>query len=174
MKKLFPFIIFSFLIGCQSNTNSKNEELEDFFKPMVQEELTYISKNMEGIRNDKGKDWYTGDSIFYSTWKKGAQEELEGNHKKAIDYYNKALKVKRYEISSYEVKLSLGRAYMQLDENEKARQMLTEFKKEAQKELSGEEIEWGLTEEAKESLTRDIEDCDYLLSLIEQEKTATP
>lgn len=63
---------------------------------------------------------------------------------------------------------------MQLDENEKARQMLTEFKKEAQKELSGEEIEWGLTEEAKESLTRDIEDCDYLLSLIEQEKTATP
>lgn len=167
MKKAIYFLFALLIFSCQRSTNNSTEENESLFKPMIQDEITYISKNLEGLQNDKGKDWYNSDNIFFSNWLKGANEELEGNYKKAIDFYTKALKTKRYEISSYEVKLSLGRAYLRIDEKEKARQMLNEFKQEAKKDLSGEEVEWGLTEEAKEALARDIEDCDYLLGMVD-------
>lgn len=170
MKYLYFVFLVILLVNCQNNTNSNNpvaEEKEDYLDPMIQEELVYVQKNIEGLENDKDKDWYKGDMQFYSFWQKGASEELEGNYKKAVDFYTKALNTKRYEISSYEVKLSLGRAYLQLNEKEKAKKMLEEFKTEAQKDLTGEDVEWGLTEEAKESLSRDIEDCDYLLGMIE-------
>ncbi len=166
MRKSFILLIVLFS-GCQRSNTISTEESENLFKPMVQEEITYVSRNQEGLEKDKGKEWYKSDSIFFSYWEKGADEELSGNFKKAIDYYIKALNTKRYEISTYEVKLSLGRVYLQTNEKEKARKMLTEFKKEAQKDLTGEEVEWGLTDEAKEALTRDIEDCDYLLGMIE-------
>lgn len=166
MKRSLFLLVSLLVFGCQRNTYISKEENESLFKPMIQEEIVYISKNMEGLRNDKGKEWYDTDSIFFQFWLKGANEELEGNYKKAIDNYLKALNTKRYEISSYEVKLSLGRAYIQTGEKEKARKVLTEFKQEAKKDLSGEDVEWGLTEEAKEALSRDVEDCDYLLSML--------
>jgi tetratricopeptide (TPR) repeat protein len=161
------FILFSLLvIGCQRNTYISKEENESLFKPMIEEEIVYVSKNIEGLSNDKGKEWYETDSTFFHHWLNGANEELEGNYSKAIDYYLKALNTKRYEISSYEVKLSLGRSYIQTGDKVKARKMLNEFRQEAQKDISGEDTEWGLTEEAKEALTRDIEDCNYMLGMI--------
>jgi tetratricopeptide (TPR) repeat protein len=163
------FIVISLLaIGCQRNTYISKEENESLFKPMIQEEIVYVTKNIESLRNDKGKEWYESDSVFFHYWREGAEEELEGNYKKAIEYYIKSSETKRYEISSYEVKLSLGRAYIQTGEKEKARKVLTEFKQEAKKDISGDDVEWGLTEEAKEALTRAVEDCDYLLSMLNE------
>lgn len=169
MKNLIYLTAAILIIGCQGN-NYSTDKSENQFIPMIQEEITYVKKNLEGLEKDKGQDWYAGDSAFFSNWLKGANEELEGNYKKAAEYYTNALKTKRYEISSYEVKLSLGRLYMQMNEKEKARKMLTEFKMEAQRDLSGEEVEWGLTDEAKESLAMDIEDCNYLLRMLENSK----
>lgn len=156
-----------FLVGCKPNKTSSDPNSENIFKPMIEQEIDYVAKNIEGLRADKGKEWYTGDSIFYTLWKAGAQEELDGDYKRAMSYYISALKTKRYEISSYEIKLSLGRLYLQLNDKEKARKMLLEFKQEAKKDLSGDEVEWGLTDEAKEALSRDIEDCDYMLGMLD-------
>lgn len=167
MKRFCFFLTAAFVAACQSPSNPVVEEQENFLKPMAQEEIVYVTKNIEGLQNDKGKDWYEGDMKYYSLWKEGVTEELDGNYKKAADYYTKALNTKRYEISSYEVKLSLGRVYLQLNQKKKAKQMLDEFKTEAQKDLTGEDVEWGLTDEAKESLSRDIEDCNYLLGMIQ-------
>lgn len=165
--KRYLFILASLMaLGCQQNASISKEEKELLFKPMVQEDINYISRNLEGLRNDKDKEWYNSDSVFFSYWMNGAKEELKGNYKKAIDYYLKALKTKRYEISSYEVKLSLGRAYLLINEKEKARKYLTEFNQEAQKDIAGEDSEWGLTQEAKEALARDIEDSEYMLGMI--------
>jgi tetratricopeptide (TPR) repeat protein len=158
----------SLLMFCCKNSNSPSVSVsENIFKPMIQQEIDYVDRNIEGLRADKGKEWYSGDSIFYTLWKTGAKEELDGNYKKALSYYIAALKTKRYEISSYEVKLSLGRLYIQLNDKDKARKMLLEFKQEAKKDISGDEVEWGLTDEAKEALSRDIEDCDYMLGMID-------
>lgn len=170
MRTVFYILVLIYILsGCKNNTSPNlAEEYEGLFKPMVQEEIIYVTKNLEGLQNDRGKDWYESDSVFYTNWLKGANEELEGDLKDAVSFYTKAMNTKRYEISSYEVKLSLGRVYLQLDEKEKARQMLTEFKEEAKKDISGEEVEWGLTEEAKESLMRDIEDCDYMLGMLDE------
>lgn len=164
MRRAFIFILAIPLVCCQSNKTS-DAETEYLFKPMVEEEIIYVARNMEGLKNDKGKDWYKGDSIFFTLWMKGAREELNGNYKKAIEFYYKALNTERYEISSYEVKLSLGRTYLQIRDKQKAKKMLMEFKQEAKKDLSGEDVEWGLTNEAKEALVRDIENCDYLLGM---------
>jgi tetratricopeptide (TPR) repeat protein len=169
MKRFCFFLAVAFLAACQNTPNPvATEEQENFLKPMIQEEMVYVTKNIEGLQNDKGKDWYQGDMKYFGFWKDGITEELDGNFKKAIDYYTKALNTKRYEISSYEVKLSLGRVYLQLNQKKKAKQMLDEFKAEAQKDLNGEDVEWGLTDEAKEALSRDIEDCDYLLGMMQQ------
>jgi tetratricopeptide (TPR) repeat protein len=170
MKKVTYLLMALLAVSCQRSSNTNAEERENLFEPMIQDEIVYVTKNMEGLRKDFGKEWYEGDSVFYTNWMMGAKEELAGNFKKAVVFYVKALNTKRYEISSYEVKLSLGRAYFETGDKEKARKMLLEFKKEAQKDLSGDEVEWGLTDEAKEALTHDIEDCDYLLSMIEPGK----
>jgi tetratricopeptide (TPR) repeat protein len=172
MRNVFFLILLIYILpGCRNNSSqSIAEQYESLFKPMVQEEIIYVTKNLEGLKNDRGKDWYESDSMFYTSWLNGANEEQEGDFKDAVKYYIRALNTKRYEMSSYEVKLSLGRAYLQLDEMGKARKMLTEFKEDAKKDLSGEEVEWGLTEEAKESLIRDIQDCENMLGMIDSEK----
>lgn len=167
MKNLIYLTAVLLIISCQGKNYGVSDKNAQQFVPMIQEEISYVKKILESLEKDKGQDWYPGDSIFYTNWLNGANEELAGNYKKAAEYYLKSLKTKRYEISSYEVKLSLGRVYIQMNEKEKALKMLTEFKKEAQQDLSGEEVEWGLTEEAKEALTMDIEDCNYLLKMIE-------
>lgn len=161
MRKLILVLITLILISCQEKNSS--------IKPMIEKDiisLTKYFKELDALK-DKG-EWYEGDKEFYSYYLEGAKYELDGNFNAAIESYVKALNTTRYEMSSYEVKLALGRAYIGFGDNEKARLVLNEYKKEANEELNNNgEAEWGLSEEGIEKLKKDIQLCNQLIAITE-------
>lgn len=57
---------------------------------------------------------YPGDNEYYCFLAEGQKYEDQVKLQKALDYYNKALNIKRYEIPSYYVLLDIGRVYYKL------------------------------------------------------------
>lgn len=101
----------------------------------------------------------------------GAKQELCNNFSEAISLYTKALNTTRYEMSSYEVKLALGRAYIGLGDNIKAQSILDEYKNEASDEINNRgDLEWGLTEDGLNKLKNNILLCNKLIAISHNNK----
>lgn len=83
----------------------------------------------------------------------------------AIGHYIEAYKVERYEVSSYEALLPMGRAYFLNQDIQKAKDILEKFIKEAEDQPDM----WGPTEEGKKILQNDIEFAKWLIQLCKRD-----
>ncbi|MFD2586030.1 hypothetical protein ACFSQJ_03765 [Croceitalea marina] len=106
---------------------------------------------------------YEGDSLFYDLWYRGLKLEKNKHYIDATEKYEKALHVERSEVSSYEVKFSIGRLELLKGLPAKGTTFLYEFISEAQKEIDGENMMWSLTEKGKKQLNKKIELAEELL-----------
>jgi hypothetical protein len=166
MSKLILLLIsITLIVSC--NNQKEVEYLS--FKPLIDKDILNISNIINELDTIKdSSDWVDGDRQFYNLWLKGAESELLGDYKTAIRNYEDALKVKRYEISTFEVKLPLGRAFIENGDSDKAYMILKEFKNDATHDLNNEDEEWGLSKEGRIELNSDIALCDSLLSMIKK------
>jgi tetratricopeptide (TPR) repeat protein len=164
MNRLLLLIVPLILICC----SGKQIKTDNFnFKQLVEKDISDLTKTLTDLDTiKKENDWVEGDKQFYKLWLDGANYELNGDFKTAIKYYKKALNITRYEMSTYEINLPLGRALIQNSEIEKAELALKEFKNSAENELNNDDSEWGLTKECKLSLKKDLELCNKLLSIL--------
>jgi hypothetical protein len=165
MKKLFLILVIFTLIFC----NNKQIVKEDFsFKALIEKDISKLSKllsELDTMKNENS-EWIKGDRQYFNFWLEGAKSELKGDFKNSVESYIRALNVSRFEMSTYDVKLPLGRTYLQIGNKSKAISILNEFKEEANFDINDTEAEWGLSEEAKLKVRKDLETCEKLLSLI--------
>lgn len=105
-----------------------------------------------------------GDYEFYNFWLKGLEKEREGRLADAITLYKKALGAEVFEMSTYEVLLSLGRAYFLEGEKDKALSALQEFIKNAEQDLS-EPGPWAFTPEGEQIMQKKIVHAKWLIAL---------
>ena len=164
MNKLILIFVAFTLICC----NTKQVKIEDFdFKPLIKKDMSKISELIDELDTiKKVSDWVDGDRQFYRLWLEGAKSELKSDFNSAIKCYKDASEVSRYEISSYEVKLPLGRALIQNGNIAEANTILKKFKEEALNDINNTDAEWELSEEGKSNIRNQIEICDKLLLLI--------
>jgi len=135
-------------------------------KPMIEEDISGLSKALASLTGKKDKVWYQGDKLCFDLMLAGAKQELQGNYEAAIENYLKALKVQLYEAINYEPFLPLGRAYLQNGEYPKAISALNTYKEKASYDIKDEYREWTLSPEGKERIKRKIEICDRLVALL--------
>jgi len=131
---------------------------------LVAEEFLSVKEDLNFIEKNKNAAWAEGDRGFYDFWLKGLEKEREGNIADAIALYEKALETERYEMSTYEVLLSLGRAYFLTGEKDKALSALQEFIKNAEQDLS-EPGPWGFTPEGEQIMRKKIVHARWLITL---------
>ncbi|PIB38407.1 hypothetical protein [Maribacter sp. 4G9] len=105
-----------------------------------------------------------GDSLYYDFWYRGLKLEKNKHYIDARDNYEKALHLERSEISSYEVKFSIGRLELLKGMGAQGTTFLYEFISEAQKEINGENVMWSLTEKGKNQLNEKVELALELMS----------
>lgn len=98
-----------------------------------------------------------GDSLFYNLWYRGLKLEKNKHYIDATEKYEKALHVDRPELSSYDVKFSIGRLELLKGLPAKGTTFLYEFISEAQKEIDGENVMWSVTEKGKKQLNKKVE-----------------
>jgi hypothetical protein len=127
-------------------------------------EIMSVKETLELVKKDKEKIWAQGDMEFYGLWLRGLQEEKKKRFAEAIEFYESAYKVTRYEMSSYEVLLPLGRAYILNGEKAKAASVLNEFLRQAESELSSFRP-WELSDEGEDALRRDLVNAKRLIDL---------
>lgn len=164
MNKLL-FFFFAIILICCSNKQVKTNSFN--FKELIEKDISISTKILADIDTIKTEsDWIEGDKQFYKLWLEGAKAELNSDYNTAIMKYKKALNISRYEMSTYEIKLPLGRALIQKGNIIKAKSILKEFKKNAEDEIKNEEVEWALSKEGKENIKNEIIICDKLLVLI--------
>jgi tetratricopeptide (TPR) repeat protein len=165
MKKILIASCLLTLICCQSpKTNLPTSEV----RTLIEKDITKLQKTLKDLEvsEDKNAEWYESDKLFYQYLLDGAKQELDKNYKGAIDYYEKAMNITRYEMSSYEAKLPLGRSYLENGDLLKAKSTLNEFIEEAERELTNDDAEWGLSEEGEKNLKEEISTCKQLLGYI--------
>lgn len=162
MNRLLVFLGLIALICCNDAQISNDKNI---IKPSIEKDISYTTKNLAFLDQNRDKVWYEGDKKYYGLWLEGAKQELNGEFKASIKSYLDASRVRLYEESTYDVYLPLGRAYLQDGNKIKAISALRYFKAEANNVISHDR-EWTLTAEGKENLKKKIELCNQLLSLI--------
>jgi hypothetical protein len=153
LKLTVLFLLISFVVQSQTNDNSN----------LLNELLEFEFDNVEKLYKDCMLNPCYGDSTYYTAWYIGLKAENDINLDLAIDNYLIALNFKRFELSSYEVKLSLGRAEIKKGNNEKGIQYLSEFICDAEKDINNEDSMWGLTEEGKKEINDKISFANRLI-----------
>ena len=164
MKKLLFTVIYSLwiVIGFSQQTSPERSVM----MALTEQDISAVTKSladMDTIKN-KNSSWFSADKKFYQLWLEGARNELSGKLKVSIKKYLEAEKVSRYEMSTYEVKLPLARAYLQNGDKSRAKTILNEYRQEANIELNDDNPEWALTDEGKAKLKKDLETCSLLIS----------
>lgn len=176
MKKMKPFctnlrfflvlaVIFfaSFALQGCAGSNISHEDGKRLSE-LVTEEFLSVKEGLNFTEENKDATWTKGDQEFYNFWLKGLEKEREGKLADAIDLYEKALGIERFEMSTYEVLLSLGRAYFLKGEKDNALSALQEFIKNAEHDLS-ESGQWGFTPEGKQIMKKKIVYARWLITL---------
>ena len=152
------------LIAYQDNTKADQGGL---FRSLIEKDISNFTKALIFLAQNKDKVWYESDKLNADLQLEGAKLELQGNFKAAIESYQKALKVPLYEMPNYDAYLPLGRAYIQNGEKPKAISALNAYKEKASYDIANEFREWTLSAEGKENITKRIEICNKLLSLLQ-------
>lgn len=138
-------------------------------RTFVDNEYNEISDSLKAMKEIKYKVWAEGDIDYFQKWLKGLEHERSGEYQSAIKWYQEASKVVRYEMSSYDVSLPLGRAFLLNNQSQNALKALRYFIEEAEAEISGEiDQEWEITEEGKTELRKDVEFAKWLITLCEK------
>jgi hypothetical protein len=148
-------------------SNADSTKIADFTK----QEFIGVQRVTKELSEQLKKDtvgWYVKDDYrFYSNWKIALSKELIEDYKSAIIFYKKSYNINRFEESSYPVLLPLGRVYFLSNQKSMAKKILHKYLDKAIKEVNGDnEAEWGLSEEGKQELLKDIEFAKWLLSKI--------
>lgn len=113
--------------------------------------------------------WAALDAEFYGIWMIGLEKERAAQYEEAAMEYQSAFEAPRYEISSYNALLPLGRVLLLANQMLEARIVLAQFISEAESELSGEtNLEWQITEEGAALLRKDVEFAQWLLAIAER------
>ncbi len=128
---------------------------------LVAEEFLSVKEFLNSIDKDALPQ---GDYEFYDFWLKGLEKEREGTLADAIAFYEKALEAEVFEVSTYDVLLSLGRAYFLKGEKGKALLALQEFIKNAEQDLS-EPGPWAFTSEGEQIMRKNILHARWLITL---------
>lgn len=138
-------------------------------KTFVDNEYNEISGSLKGMKEIEHKVWAKGDIDYFQKWLKGLEHERSGKYQSAIKWYQVASKVHRYEMSSYNVSLPLGRAFLLNNQRQNAIKALRYFIKEAEAEISGEvNQDWVISEEGKTELKKEVEFAKWLITLCEK------
>lgn len=164
-KNIFLLLLLATLFplsGC-AKSYVPSEDRQNIFS-IIDEEFFLIKENLNFVEENKDAVWAQSDLEFFTFWIKGLENEKKGMFANAISFYKKAYGVQRYEVSSYEILLPLGRAYILNGEKDKAVTRLKEYLKAAESELSNMRP-WELTSEGERGLRKDMEDAEWLISL---------
>jgi tetratricopeptide (TPR) repeat protein len=103
-------------------------------KTFVDNEYNKIASLLKETKEMKDKVWAEGDIGYFRKWLKGLQHERKGEYQSAIKWYQEASKVHRYEMSSYNVSLPLGRAFLLSNQRQNALKALRYFIERAEAE----------------------------------------
>ena len=138
-------------------------------KTFVDNEYDEVLDSLKAMEEIKHKVWAAGDIDYFQKWLKGLEHERSRKYQPAIKLYQEASKVRRYEMSSYNVSLPLGRAFLLNDQIQNAIKALRYFIKQAEAEISGEaNQDWVISEEGKTELKKDVEFAEWLITLCEK------
>ena len=155
-------VAFSFLnIALHLALFSQSDDLKKIIKDLSYKELT----NVKAIYSDcisKPNNCY-GDSLFLKTWLDGLENETINNLDRAVDFYYKAIKINRFELSTYEVMYSLGRTEILRGNTKKGIEILNGFVKKANSEQNDENSMWGFSEEGLKEVKQKIENSKQLI-----------
>ena len=138
-------------------------------KTFVDNEYKEISGSLKATKEIEHKVWAKGDIDYFQKWLKGLEHERLGRYQSAIKWYQEASKVRLYEMSSYNVSLPLGRAFLLNNQRQNALKALRYFIKQAEAEIPGEvNQDWVMSEESKTELKKDVEFAKWLITLCEK------
>lgn len=139
---------------------------EQRIKTFVDKEYSEVLNSLKESKEAKDSMWAKGDVDYYQKWQKGIEHERSKNYLSAINLYQEASKINRYEMSSYNVSLPLGRALFLNDQKQEALKILRYFTKQAEDEIAGNgNDEWPISEEGKAKLKEDVEFAKWLITL---------
>lgn len=162
------FAIASFVLFCNRGNCIELKDMQRI-NLFADQEYKRISGLLESMKQIKHKVWAEGDIDFFQRWLNGLEHERSKEYQSAIKWYQKASMVPRYEMSTYDVSLPLGRAFLMSGQRRNARKALRYFIERAEAELSGEEDQqWRLTEEGKNGLRKNVEFAKWLMALCEK------
>jgi tetratricopeptide (TPR) repeat protein len=97
-----------------------------------------------------------GDSIYFKNWLDGLVCEKVEDYTKARTFYKKAYDYPRFELSNYDIELSLGRLEMRVGNYSLGKEYLQKFIKNAKFDLDNQYM-WGFTEEGKKQIRLKID-----------------
>jgi len=140
---------------------SQSDDLIKFIKTLSSKELVSIQAVYADCVSNPGNCY--GDSLFYKTWLDGLENEVANKLDKAVDFYNKALKISRFELSTYEVNYSLGRIEILKGNIEKGIEILNRFITKAKAEINDENSMWGFSEDGLKDMNQTIDNAKKLI-----------
>ncbi len=150
MKKVSSILSSVVLTAMTLSSCSENSNL-------INEIFYYEFKEVESLYKNCMNNPCYGDSVFYTAWYTGLKAEQDNNTPHAIENYLIALNFPRFELSTYEVKLSLGRAEIIRGNIDIGIKYLLEFISEAKAVINNDgESMWGLTEIGEKVLIHKI------------------
>ena len=159
MKNIITIILLHSLLNLTAF--SQWDDLRNSIKDLSSHEL----RNIKALYSDSSTnpDNCYGDSLFYKTWLDGLEYEVKNNLDKAVDFYNKALKISRFELSTYEVMYSLGRTEILRGNTRKVIDILNGFISRANADLNDENPMWGFSEDGLKKMKQKIYNAKQLI-----------
>ncbi len=133
------------------STNKAENKVVD--TSLLKEVFEYEFETVKMLYNDCMENPCYGDSAYYAAWYTGLKAEKANRPIKAVENYLVALNYMRFEMSTYEIKLSLGRAEIVAGNVDNGLKYLLEFILEAKADMQQDERLWGMTEEGKKELS---------------------
>ena len=148
--------------GALGLTESEQETIRQY----VENEYQNVSDQLAYLREESDFAWTESDLAFYGKWMSGLEKERTQQYIDAAMEYQVAFETLRYEISSYDVLLPLGRVLLLSNQALVARNILEHYIEEAEGDIWGEtNPERPITEEGAKLLQKDIEFAQWLLAI---------
>ena len=142
------------------------ESEQETIRQYVENEYQNVSDQLAYLEEESDFAWTESDLAFYGKWMSGLEKERTQQYNDAAMEYQVAFETLRYEISSYDVLLPLGRVLLLSNQALVARNILEHYIEEAEGDIWGEtNPERPITEEGVKLLQKDIEFAQWLLAI---------